>query len=105
MAGMSYFVLAMGFGMLTAIMTCGLLPVGILCGFAGFLLVPVGVLEVVSGALMFIDNENALRVQRITSVIQKLSFLFGGVGSLIVSFVVDGMMRDPEVELFLEHRS
>ena len=104
MAGMAYFGLAMVFGLITAIMTCGLMPVGVLCGFLGFLLVPVGILEIVSGVLILTDNEMAPNLANITSIVQKASILCGGVGSFAMSFVVDGMLRDPEVAYFLENR-
>jgi hypothetical protein len=104
MAGVSYFLLAVGFGFITAIMTCGFLPVGVFCGFGGFLLIPVGILEIVTGVLLLTDNESATNLSGITSKVQKASILCGGLGSIIISFIVDGILREPEVAYFLENR-
>jgi len=104
MAGVSYFVIAMGGGIITAICTLGMCPAGVMCGFAGFLLVPIGIFEILSGVMIMTSNPNALKIQRYVSIVQKVSILFGGLGSLIASFVVDGMVNDPESLAFLESR-
>lgn len=88
-------------GSLVWMCTMGLCPV-FLCGVVGFLLIPVGILEVLSGVLILTNNPSALKVQRIVSIIQKVSILVGGIGSIIASFVVDGMINDPEVLAYLE---
>ena len=102
MAGVSYMVLGMGGGIITAICTLGMCPIGVLCGFVAFLLVPVGIFEILSGVMIMTQNPNALQIQRYVSIVQKVSVLFGGVGSIIASFIVDGMVNDPESLAFLE---
>ncbi len=97
---MAYFAIATG-GSFVWICTMGLCP-AFLCGLAGFLLVPIGIFEILSGILIMTNNPSALQVQRLVSIVQKVSILFGGVGSVVVSFVVDGMINSPEVLAFLE---
>lgn len=102
MAGVSYMVLGVGGGLITAICTLGMCPIGVFCGFVAFLLVPVGIFEILSGVLILTHNPSALQIQRYVSIAQKVSVLFGGIGSIIMSFVVDGMINDPEVLAYLE---
>jgi hypothetical protein len=105
MAGVSYMVLGVGGGLITAMCTLGMCPFGVFCGFAAFLLVPIGIFEILSGVLILTNNPNALKIQRYVSIAQKVAILFGGIGSLIMSFVVDGMVNDPEVLAYLESQS
>ena len=92
----------LGGGIITAVCTLGMCPAGVMCGFAGFLLVPIGIFEILSGVMIMTNNPNALKIQRYVSIVQKVAILFGGLGSLIASFVVDGMVNDPESLAFLE---
>ena len=97
-----YMVVGLGGGTIILMCTMGLCPIGYICGFAGFLLAPVGMFEILSGIMIMTKNPAALKIQRIVSIVQKVAILFGGIGSIIASFVVDGMVNDPESLAYLE---
>ena len=102
LAGLMSFVLSFGGGLITGVCTLGMCPIGGLCGFASLLLIPVGIGEILSGVLIMTKNPAALKVHAYVSIVQKVAILFGGLGSIIAAFMVDGMVNDPESRAFLE---
>ncbi|MBT3219499.1 MAG: hypothetical protein HN348_10440 [Proteobacteria bacterium] len=64
------------------------LPVGALCGFIGVLPLILGLIEIISGAVLLGLQEKAKTFALIVGVAEILSILYGGVISLIAGIVV-----------------
>jgi hypothetical protein len=79
-----------------------LLPCAGFCGFAGLGLMPIGLVEIICGAITLVQPENAKTALRIGMYTEFASILFGGITSFIAGFVVRAMTADPEVAGFLE---
>ena len=71
------------------------------CGLWGLALLPIGVLEVVCGAVTLLDPDRGGPFLRVAMVTELASVAFGGLMSFGAGFVVMGLLRDPEVVAFL----
>ena len=56
MSAVSYFGITAICGGATALITLGTCPIGALCGYAACILIPIGILEVISGILVLAGN-------------------------------------------------
>ncbi len=83
----------------SAICTFGLLPI---CGLFSFILVPIGIFEIVSGILGLTNPRSAGPVMKICSYIEMGSILFGGVSTAIAGGVAMSMLSNAEVTAYLE---
>ena len=83
---------------------CGLLTFGIgwICGFGGCLLVPLGIAEIASGALVLSNPREYGTLCRTVGFLQMPALLVGGVPSTIVGVLVVSMTGSDEVRLYLE---
>lgn len=76
-------------------------PIGALCGFVGILPLVLGILEIISGALIVSDSERYRSFGRAIAIIEVLSILYGGVCSVLVgAFVLMTLKADPDAEDF-----
>jgi hypothetical protein len=59
-------------------------PIGVVCGFVGILPLVLGLLEIISGALIISDTERFRSFGRAIAILEVLSVLYGGVASVLV---------------------
>ena len=73
-----------------AIVSLGMcpLPVGIVCGLVGVLPLILGLMEIISGAVLLGLQEQAKKFALVVGVLEILSIIYGGVLSLIAGIVV-----------------
>ncbi|MEZ4236821.1 MAG: hypothetical protein R3F59_11845 [Myxococcota bacterium] len=86
----------------SAIATLGLCPIGFLCGFVSFLIVPVGVIEIVMGLLMLISPQSVRGLVAWMPLLQIPMILLGDLISPVMGIVGFILGRDPEVIGFIE---
>lgn len=77
-------------------------PCAGLCGFWGFALLPIGMLEIVCGAVTLANPDGARTFVKIGMITELASLLFGGVVSFAAGMLVRNLLEDPEVAGFLE---
>lgn len=80
----------------------GIPPPGTMCGMLGYLVLPLGVFEVVAGAVALNDPRTGVPLLKIASVLGICSVLFGALPSLIGGFIVQLQLQSPEVKGWLE---
>ena len=83
----------------SAVCTLGLLPI---CGIVSFLLVPIGIFEIVCGILGLTNPKTAAPVMKICSYVEMASILFGGVSTAIAGGVAMSLLGNTEVTAYLE---
>ncbi len=84
-----------------AVITLGMcpLPVGALCGFVGVLPLILGILEIISGALIVSDADRYRSFSRAIAILEVLSVLYGGICSVLVgAFVLMTLKEGPELD-------
>jgi hypothetical protein len=89
-------------GTCTGILTLGLCPFGFFCGFLSWLIIPVGVGEVVFGLLMLLSPDTVKGLVGWMPFLQLPTVLIGDFVSPIVGIVALALSRDPEVAGFIE---
>jgi hypothetical protein len=72
------------------------------CGFWGLGLLPIGMLEIVCGAVTLANPDGAKTFAKIGMVTELASLLFGGLTSFAAGMIVRNLLEDPEVKGFLE---
>lgn len=80
----------------------GLPPPGLYCGCLGYLIVPIGILEIVSGIVALSQPTSGARLLNVSSALGISGFFFGGLSSGIGGVVVQMLLRDEEVANWLE---
>ena len=89
----------------TGICTAGMCPIGIVAylgTFAAFLILPIGLLEIVAGILGLTNPKQIPILPKIASVAGLVGLLFGGLTSAVGGGVAMYLLLDPEVKGFLE---
>ena len=84
---------------------CGIFTFGLawICMGGACILVPVGILEVASGALSLSQPEQSGQLMRFATYAEFGSILGGGLHSAVVGYVVTNLLDDAEVRAFIEH--
>src|SRR4051812_41171223 len=91
-------------GTVLTVCTLGMCPVGMLCsfgGFFGFLIIPLGILEIISGVVGLTSPQSAGTLMRITAALGVAGLLLGSVTSLVSGATVLMMMRSADVRGYL----
>lgn len=88
-------------GCVSLMCTSGLCPT-YCCGMFNFVLIPIGLFEIISGILGLTNPKGAGTLMKIVAVIEMVSILFGGLGSLISGILTFRAMGDPDVADFLQ---
>ena len=78
---------------------------GSVCALGGCILMPIGVLEIVAGAVGLAQPARGAELMRWATWAEFASVLGGGIHSAIIGYVVTAMLDDAEVQLFLDHPS
>ncbi|MBX2802728.1 MAG: hypothetical protein KTR31_33920 [Myxococcales bacterium] len=83
---------------------CGAVTFGLggLCGLASCALWPIGIFEIVAGAIGLSDPRRGAALMRYATFAEYASLLAGGVHSAVVGYVVSSMLDDAEIQAFLE---
>lgn len=91
-------------GLLSAAVTLGTCPFGAFCGMAGCFLIPMGILEIIAGALGLSGNGGG-SFPRIVGWIEIASLFFGGFTSFVAGCIVVYMTGSPEVKGWIAQQS
>jgi hypothetical protein len=81
---------------------CGLGGLLSLCGLWGLALLPLGMVELVCGAMVFVNPDGAGPFVRVGNLLQLGSGVFGGLAGVVGGLVVRTLLADPEVVAFLD---
>jgi hypothetical protein len=92
-------------GMCTGLLTLGVFPFGVLCGFVCMVLIPIGILEIVSGIIILAAPGKCRTLAMVTGIIELVSLVFGGLLSAIAGLVTIILMRDESVARYLKNLS
>ncbi len=101
---MSSTALGCGLGLITSVLTAGLCPFGAMAGFLGWLLIPLGLLEVLAGVLILTDARNARVFLGWMPWVQMLAIFAGGFSSALFGLVIFVICRDPEAQAFMRRQ-
>lgn len=101
-AGAGSFLLGFVGGICTGIVTLGMCPIGSLCGFFPLLLIPLGIVEAVSGILVLTNPQSVKGFIRYLPYAQIPSFALGGLVAAVIGGISLSMMGDQEVLAYLE---
>ena len=93
-----------GFGTITSVFTLGMCPFGLFAGFLSWLLIPLGLLEILAGVLVLTDSRNARIFLPWLPFLQVASLLVGGLSSAIFGLATWIILRDPEALAFMRRR-
>ena len=77
-------------------------PCASLCGFWGFALLPIGMVEIVCGAVILANPDGARTFAKVGMATELASLVFGGVTSFAAGMIVRNLLVDPEVAGFLD---
>lgn len=95
-------------GLIVGICTMGFCPIGIITpclgfiGFAGFLAVPLGILELITGIVGLSNPKTGGSFMKITAVLEILGILIGALPGAIAGGVVLMFLSDDQVKAYLE---
>jgi len=92
-------------GMCTGLLTLGVFPIGVVCGVICFVLIPVGILEIVSGIFVLAAPERCRTLATVTGIIELVSLVCGGLLSAIAGLVTIILLRDQTVSGYLDRLS
>lgn len=101
-AGLGALVLGTVGGLCTGIVTLGMCPVGSLCGTFPLLLVPLGIVEVITGILVLTNPQLVKGFIRYLPYAQIPSFILGGLVAAVIGGISLSMMGDQEVLAYIE---
>lgn len=97
-------VVGLGCGAASGVVTLGMCPFGGLCGFVPWLLIPLGVFELVGGIIGLANPKGGGKMLRIVAFAELAGVLVGGFGSLVAGGLSLFLLSDGEVKAFLEER-
>jgi hypothetical protein len=89
-------------GTCTTIFTLGLCPVGFFCGMFSWLILPIGMCEIVMGILMLASPNSVKGIVGWVPLAQLPTFLLGDFMSPIIGLVGLMLTRDAEVAGYIE---
>ena len=89
------------FAGICSVFTFGLGSLFGLCGFVSCLLVPIGMVEIVSGGLTLANPKQGAPIMKIVAMVEMGSLLAGGFLSCAAGFVVSRMLADEQVQGYL----
>jgi hypothetical protein len=92
----------MTLGMVLGICTFFIGGLGAICGIFAFLLVPVGIFEIVSGIIGLTNPKAGVKIMQICSYVEMGSILLGGLSTAIAGGVAMAMLNNPEVKAYIE---
>jgi predicted ABC-type exoprotein transport system permease subunit len=92
----------LGISCLCSVVTLPLLSAGAFCGFAGFLLVPLGLLEIGAGGYGWMEPREGARMMRHVALLQMAAIVCGGLPSAVVGVVVRRLLASDDVLVYLE---
>lgn len=75
---------------------------GGVCGMLGWVLVPIGIFEIVSGTLGLTNPKVGGKVMKICSFVEVGAILFGGLSTALAGGVALVLLRDADVQQFLQ---
>ena len=75
---------------------------GGVCGLAGCMLIPIGIFEIVAGAMGLSDPKSGGPIMKYASYAEMVSIVFGGVPSAVVGFLVNRWLSEPEIVAYIE---
>lgn len=84
-------------GGITALITAGACPFGTVCGFAPWLLIPLGLLEIIAGILGLASPRSAVTLIKVTAVLEIVAIAAGGLGSLVAGIIAIVLASGQEV--------
>ena len=90
------------FGGACLTLTMGLCPVGYCSWALGFLIIPVGILEVAGGILGLTNPKSAGTIMKIASFVGMGALLAGSITSAVGGIVAFLQLGDPDVRAYLE---
>jgi type IV secretory pathway VirB6-like protein len=93
------------FASMCAFCTAGLGGITYMCGFVSCLLPPIGIAEMIVGAIALTNPKQGIPFGRIVSMVEMGSILAGGLISAIIGFVTMRMYGADEVTEYLEQSS
>jgi len=93
---------SVGVGVFCGICTFWAGGLGGMCGAIGCLTIPVGLLEIVSGAFGLARPQQAGTLMRVTSVVGIAAGLIGALPALVAGVLVFQWLREPEVVAYLD---
>lgn len=91
-----------GISCVCGMVTLPFLSAGGLCGFAGLLLVPIGLLEIGAGGYGWIDPRQGAWTMRNVALVQMAAVLCGGLPSMVVGIAVRRLLSTDDVLVYLE---
>ncbi|MBA2321410.1 MAG: hypothetical protein H0V89_09665 [Deltaproteobacteria bacterium] len=89
-------------GLVCGTCTFGVGTLASLCGFVSCLLPPIGIAEIVVGAIALTNPRQGIPFGRILAFVEIGSLLAGGIVSAVIGVVVMRMYGDDEVTAYLE---
>lgn len=91
-----------GISCVCGMVTLPLLSAGGFCGFAGLLLVPIGLLEIGAGGYGWMNPREGAWTMRKVALVQMAAALCGGLPSMIVGIAVRRLLSTDDVLVYLE---
>ena len=101
---MAAYIMMFGGMMCTGLLTLGTCPFGVVCGAFPMLMVPLAVLEIVTGILVLADPKGSRPMMRWLPLVQIPALLIGDLVSPVVGLVAFMSSKDPEVIEFMDGR-
>lgn len=92
----------LGISCVCGLVTLPLLTAGSACGLVGFLLIPLGLLEVGAGFWGWQDPREGVAAMRYVALLQIAALFAGGLSSAVVGVVVRRLLASDEVLVWLE---
>lgn len=84
---------------ISGVCTLGMCPIG---GFLGFLVIPIGMLEIASGIVGLTNPKGGGVLMKIAAFVGMGGILLGSVSSCVGGVIALLQLQDPEVKAFLE---
>jgi hypothetical protein len=84
---------------ISGVCTLGMCPIG---GLLGLLVVPLAILEIISGIVGLTNPKSAGMIMKITSFLSMGGILLGSISSLVAGVIVFMQLSNPEVKAYLE---
>ena len=98
-------IIGFGLAMVMGVLTIWMGGLGAICGYCGmvaYLLIPIGLVEIISGILILAMPKPPPLFIKITAGLEVFSLLLGGIPAAIVGVINFMLLRDEEVVAYLE---